>query len=311
VTYGGFAASMRNEQARAGTHKVRELATGWVTLTISVPIGIVMLAAIAWVSASGFGLFASTSGEVANVVAVQTGGSAAQSGAESLTLADLDALTRTTRPDVPLTSRVVSGAEALVTDEAPHVHVVGVDESYAQIWSDTLSRGTFFSAQDALAANRVAVLGEAASGGLFPDTQQTAVGKTIFIHRLPFTVIGVLSTQLSAADVNPNNAVLVPFQTGQIRLFGTQSSFELLLRVRDRTRASAVSDQVRQLLRQRHRLTSGQPDTFTIRTESISATDGRQTPLEIAVRVFRLTLQFTCQAKGLCGRPLTANVAAG
>jgi hypothetical protein len=109
--------------------------------------------------------------------------------------------------------------------------------------------------------------------------------------------------------VNPNNAVLVPFQTGQIRLFGTQSSFELLLWVPDGSRASAVSDQVRQLLRERHRLTSGQPDTFTIRTESISRTDGRQTPLEIALRVFRLALQFTCQAKGLCGRPLTVGAA--
>jgi hypothetical protein len=143
-------------------------------LTISVPMGLVMIAAIAWVSTGGSGGFHSG---VANVVAVQTGESATQAGAATLTLADLDAVSRSTQPDVSLTTRVVSGAEAVVTDEAPHVYVVGVDVSYAQIWSDTVSRGTFFSAQDGMAANRVAVLGEAASAGFFQMCRKPSSGR--------------------------------------------------------------------------------------------------------------------------------------
>jgi len=73
-------------------------------------------------------------------------------------------------------------------DEALHVYVVGLQCPHAQVSSDTLSLAA--SPQDAIVGNRVAVLGESRHRLRFRIIQQTVVGKP-FIHRLPFTVIGV------------------------------------------------------------------------------------------------------------------------
>lgn len=209
--------------------------------------------------------------------------------ARSLTNADVDAIARSV-PDIAALSRAVFGAAAV--GAAGQTTVQGVDPSFPQVTSDTVVEGTFFSPQDAASANRVAVLGQALSSHLFANGQQ-AIGSTIRIRNVPYTVIGVTG--------NSNDTVLIPFETGQVRLFGTNALNAVLVQVMDPNQTDAVSQDVAQLLRQRHQVRPGQPDGFTIRANPAQLPAARGTAQWLG-QVLDRARQYGCEAKGLCPR---------
>ena len=145
---------------------------------------------------------------------VSTGTPGAASG-RALTTADADAIVRTV-PGVTLISRVVFGTAAVgVGNQGPPTDIQAVDATYALNPAVQVAHGAFFTAEDAIAANRVAVLGAQEASSLFAGAQ-SPIGQTIRIGALPFTVVGVLDGQSAPSD----GSVLIPFQTGQVRLFG-------------------------------------------------------------------------------------------
>jgi putative ABC transport system permease protein len=227
------------------------------------------------------------------------GGSLADSRTFAITTADLDAITRSI-PDTTVLSRVVSGTAPVETGgQASQIRVLGVDPSYSQLPEGSVAPGMFFTVQDATAANRVAVLGQTVASRLFPNVQ-SSIGQTIRIRNQPFTVLGVLASQSSVEAENTDDAILIPFQTSQIRMFGATPIDEVFLAVRDASQTGGATQQIEELLRQRHRVPSGQPDGFTIVTAPNPSTAGGA-----AARIIDRVLQFSrheaCDAKGLCG----------
>jgi putative ABC transport system permease protein len=224
----------------------------------------------------------------------------------ALTTADVDAIARGV-PDIAALSRAVFGTApvavgAASTREDGQTRIQGVDPSFAQVTSGAVAQGTFFTTQDAASANRVAVLGQTLSTHLFQHGQ-TPIGATIRIRNVPYTVIGVMASQTTAVSENPDDAVLIPFQTGQVRLFGATALDAVLVHVADPTRTDAVSQQVEQLLRQRHQVQAGQPDGFTIRTDLTSpSAEFGGTVTQVFGHIVALARQYGCDAKGLCAR---------
>jgi putative ABC transport system permease protein len=220
----------------------------------------------------------------------------------SLTIADVDAIARGV-PDIAALSRAVFGTAPVgAGGQDGQIPIQGVDPSFAQVTSDTVAQGTFFTTQDASSANRVAVLGQTLSGHLFQNGQ-APIGATIRIRNVPFTVIGVLAAQRTAVADNPDDAVLIPFQTGQIRLFGANALDAVLVQVADANQTDTVSQDVEQLLRQRHQVRAGQPDGFTIRASPSAPAAGVGSTATQALRqVLDLARQYGCEAKGLCAR---------
>jgi ABC-type antimicrobial peptide transport system permease subunit len=232
-----------------------------------------------------------------NVLTITSGDrqSAAGRGAV-LTTADVDAIASNV-PDIASLSRAVFGTALVAAGgQDEQTRVEGVDPSFAQVTNSTVTRGTSFSDLDGTSANRVAVLGQAISSQMF-GTGQTPVGATILIRSVPYTVIGVLSPQ-----PGPDDTVLIPFQTGQIRLFGATALDAVLVQVTDPNRTDTVRQQLEQLLRQRHQVRPGQPAGFTISTNPSAPSDVTTKPAEFLGRVVQLVRQYGCEAKGLCAR---------
>jgi putative ABC transport system permease protein len=288
---------------------VTEQAHSWPVEVAAASLGVLFSAAFLALAISlslGAGTTRFQVGGTTSLVTIQPGGAqtADPAGAAgrpgALTIADVDAIARAV-PGVSVMSRVVLGASPLVVAEAdPQALVQGVDPAYAQLWSSSVARGDFFSVQDATAANRVAVLGQTVADRAFPNGQ-SPIGQTIRIRNLPFTVVGVLASHVSLGAANTDNSVLVPFQTAQVRLFGTTSMYELVLQVPDTTQADLVTAQVQQVLRQRHKVGPGQADDFAVRTDSsASTTQPNTSALQILGRVVRDVQQYTCEAKALC-----------
>jgi putative ABC transport system permease protein len=205
----------------------------------------------------------------------------------SLTTADADAVVKSV-PGVTLVSRIMFGSAPIASGGGePRFEIQAVDASYALLPGASLARGTFFTAEDALAANRVAVLGNQVASSLFP-AQQTAVGQSIRIGNVAFTVVGVLAAS--------TDAILIPFQTGQVRVFGTSALGEVVMQARDPNQTDAVVQSIQSLLRTRHQVRPGQPDDVTVHQLTASGT-----PILVIDRFRYLAGQYACQAKGLCG----------
>ena len=85
--------------------------------------------------------------------------------------------------------------------------VVGLWPSYQDFRSLTLSEGRLITDDDERDSNRVVILGWAARRQLFPG--QPAVGTTLLIKSVPYTVIGVLAEKKQNSNYNgPDNDFL-------------------------------------------------------------------------------------------------------
>lgn len=146
--------------------------------------------------------------------------------------------------------------------------VIGTVPEFRTIRNFRVIRGSFFTDEENATARRVAVLGPTVVRNLFEG--QDPIGELIHIGKVPFEVIGVLEakgTDLSGAD--QDDQVLIPVQTALRRLFNvTYVSTLYLQAVRTESMAVAMA-QVREVLRDRHRLNrQDRPDDFTIQNQT-------------------------------------------
>ena len=97
------------------------------------------------------------------------------------------------------------------------------------------------------------------------------VGQTIKINRIPFRVVGVLEAQGGSTFGGMDNTVYVPLSTAQTRLYPSWRSRSgepllstLYVQVADQSLMDQATEQIAEVLRQRHRITFRDEDDFTI-----------------------------------------------
>lgn len=148
--------------------------------------------------------------------------------------------------------------------------VNGISPSYLTIRGWSFTGGGPFTQQDLDTAARVAVLGQTAVDNLF-DPGEEPIGAIIRINHVPFRVIGTLAPKgQSAQGMDQDDVIFIPFSTAERKVFGTYflGSVGALFASTERPEdlAPAVA-QIREVLRQRHRLQPDQDDDFFIRTQ--------------------------------------------
>jgi putative ABC transport system permease protein len=100
------------------------------------------------------------------------------------------------------------------------------------------------------------------------------VGQTIRIKKVPFTVAGVLEPKgQSAWGQDQDDVILVPLSTAKKKAIGrTQSNPRAVgtvsVRVKEAELMDEAAGQIRDLLRQRHRIQPGDDDDFQVRIMS-------------------------------------------
>lgn len=146
----------------------------------------------------------------------------------------------------------------------------GVSPSYLTIRDWSFLSGGAFSQADLDSATRVALLGQTVVENLF-DPGEEPVGAIIRIKNVPFRVIGVLSPKgQSTQGSDQDDVVFIPFTTAERKVFGTSflGSVGAVFAATDRAEdLLGAVEQIREVMRSRHRLLGEQPDDFTIRTQ--------------------------------------------
>ena len=151
-------------------------------------------------------------------------------------------------------------------DDSGTARVIGVSERSERVWDRGVSRGEYFDAAAVAGSARVALIGETVAKELFGD-HEDPLDAEILIGSVRFRVVGILErfgTDLHGLD--RDDEIVIPISTALRRLLNVDTIQSAKFLVADPDEIQATAREVRRILRERHALTAGQPDDFTIIT---------------------------------------------
>ncbi len=188
--------------------------------------------------------------------------------AQTLTMDDAAAIPRDCDAAALACPVVRSGAQVVYGDNNWGTQIQGTTPDYLAVRDLRIQEGQAFTTQDVDGATKVALLGKTVVDNLFFG--EDPVGKVIRILAVPFTVVGTLVAKgQSPTGQDQDDVILIPITTAKKKVLGTsQANYaavgSILVQARE-GRTKEVEDQIRVLLRQRHRLQPNEDDDFTIR----------------------------------------------
>lgn len=152
----------------------------------------------------------------------------------------------------------------------------GVGPDYLTVRNWPIEAGEFFGEDDIRANAKVCVIGHTVATKLF----QTAnpIDQVIRVKNIPFRVIGVLEKKgVDMVGTDKDNVVLMPYTTVRKRLQG--SNFDdvnaIMVSAVSPSRMPDATNQIEQLLLERHSIAPGQPSDFRVQnTTEIAQTLG-------------------------------------
>ena len=145
----------------------------------------------------------------------------------------------------------------------------GVAPGYLETREWAVAWGRDFTQEEYDGAQKVALVGETVARNLFGEADP--IGQAIRVRNVPFTIVGLLDRKgQSTVGRDQDDILLTPLSTAKRRVFGVnaanpRSVQAILVKVRDGEEMAEAERQIRDLLRQRHRLLAGQEDDFQIR----------------------------------------------
>ncbi len=146
--------------------------------------------------------------------------------------------------------------------------VLGTTPDYLKVRDLEIEKGQAFTAADVEADSKVALLGKTVVDNLFNG--ENPVGQILRIRKVPFTVIGTLvSKGQSPGGQDQDDVILMPIGAAKKKVIGTsQANYSavgsIIVQARE-GRGQDAQQQMKALLRQRHRLQVNEDDDFTIR----------------------------------------------
>jgi putative ABC transport system permease protein len=209
-----------------------------------------------------------------NVGGVRSG--AGDGGTNTLTAEDLDAIRREV-PSVAMVSPAVNSRAQLVAGNLNwNTSVQGVSEQLPGIRNWAVEGGEFFTETDVRAAARVVVLGRTVADNLFPGVDP--IGQTVRVTNLPFRVVGVMARKgQDPQGRDQDDLAFAPYTAVQKKLLGTTRLPVAFVSAVSPDATYTAQSQITELLRQRHKLTPGEPDDFTVRNMSDVAEAANET----------------------------------
>jgi putative ABC transport system permease protein len=159
--------------------------------------------------------------------------------------------------------------------------VAGIKPDYLIAREWPMLEGRPFTADELEGGAKVAVVGDVIVEELF--TGKAAIGETLRIGNVPFTIVGVLDKKgQGAMGRNQDDVIFIPLSTAKSRVLGavrgnTRDALDfIVVKVADAAALPDVQKDLKTLLRQRHQLRKDAADDFNIENPAdvLSAREG-------------------------------------
>jgi len=196
-------------------------------------------------------------------------------GYATLTLEDVEALANPLNtPDISEVSAEAQGQATVVYGgESKNTAVSGVTSNYLDMNGlDEFQLGDGLTQNDADSKARVVVLGSGIASTLFDEA--FPIGKEIKINGVSYEVVGVLEESGGGIGGNTDNSIFMPITTAQSRLYtdrtrdGQKIVSVITAQAAGTEQVDAAIEQVTVTLRDRHDISYGGDDDFTIFDQS-------------------------------------------
>ena len=197
-----------------------------------------------------------------------TSGGARMGTGNTTTLVPEDAQALTSESAIDSAAPLVRGTGQVVfQDRNWSTSIIGTTEDYEFVREWPVSKGRFIIKQDVDGRTKNCLVGQTVVEEIFGD--EDPIGKIIRIKQVPFTVVGELEKKgQSPSGQDQDDTVLVPLSTAMSRLFGVTSVQAIMVKAKGPDTVDRAVDQVTALLRQRHKITEGEDDDFSVRNLS-------------------------------------------
>jgi putative ABC transport system permease protein len=165
--------------------------------------------------------------------------------------------------------------------------ISGISADMPKIQSIDMSEGHFITDSDVAHAHPSAVIGSKIREDVFGPLD--ALGKEIKIGADNFTVVGVEAQKGSMQGQSMDNTVYIPY-TAFLKKYGTRQSIAFQARAPSEETLQSSVDEVRQILRARHKLKPNKEDDFDMLTSSAIQETIDKIMGMIAVAIIPITL---------------------
>lgn len=148
--------------------------------------------------------------------------------------------------------------------------VVGVTPSYTSVKNVEVDQGTFVTDQNISNLSKVAVLGPTTVVDLFGEDADlsVAMGQTIRINNIQFTIIGVTKTKGGTGFNNQDDIIYIPLTTAQKFLAGSDYLSTINVQAVNPQSMTDVQNQITNLLLQRHNISDSSLADFSVMNQA-------------------------------------------
>lgn len=150
-------------------------------------------------------------------------------------------------------------------------NLLGVLDNYPKMRKIELLKGRFFSNTEEENREKVAIIGYKIYESLFKN--ENPIGKHILLFRAPVEIIGVLKPM--GVDLTGNDQdkqILVPLSTMTRRFLNVDYYTTIYAQTFDEKQLKTAQEDIKNLLRNNHKLKAGEKDDFFIQTIADLAT---------------------------------------
>ena len=135
-------------------------------------------------------------------------------GRRTATLTDAEIIDLKTKPGIKEIAPMVSQSVTVKAGDISSTTTLEASTpNYSEVKKATVSQGRFITQRDIDNRYNVAVIGTDTAETLFSTTN--AVGKTIYINGIGFSIVGVLTTQGTSSAGSGDDKIIVPLTTGE------------------------------------------------------------------------------------------------
>ena len=148
------------------------------------------------------------------------------------------------------------------------VQAFAVTGQYFAVKNMAVTSGRLLNQFDHERANEVVVIGQDVAEHFFPGVDP--IGRQLKIGSLPYTVVGVAEEQGSSFGISFDRFVVAPYETPMKRLLNRQRDVidAVVVQAPSAQAMGGLQEQVRQVMRTRHKLRPADRDDFDISTSA-------------------------------------------
>ena len=187
-------------------------------------------------------------------------------GAGTLTIDDAESIQREIPGVTVISPEIQSAAQIAAGNQNWSTRIMGESPEYFDIRRWPIIAGSSFTGQDVRSANKVAVIGKTIAEQLYPG--EDPIGQIVRIRNVPFTIVGMLLPKgLSVQGQDQDDLIIIPYTSAMKRVQRVTTVRSINVQTASPVLLNPVQQQIIELLRQRHRITPGKDDDFTVRNQ--------------------------------------------